>query len=553
MKFFLPLLAAAFLATFYFCCSSNDSGNPLNSNQTGSLLINFSMNNAELLAPDTDMKPASYNILGTGPNGSSLSITTSDNSAVFDNLILGTWNIDVIAKNADGTIIAEGQGSTIIYVGKTSNVTITVMPIKGKGTINLTVNWKASDTKQPAIIAQLISSSGTPIDLTFQISNGNTGTYVNNSIPTGYYTLVLKLMDNGYITMGAVEVVRIINEETTLGVYNFTEINTQTGKIIVNIFQQMNNPFTVTMAGLGNSLFTNKKTALSASVPDEVGEVVYVWYINGESKGTGSTYILNGLNEGIYRVDVTAFSADGSRAGSATNTSRVILNSQETPINLGTSDNFALLAKSGVTVGAAARITGNIGMSPYLSYSLLGLTLSMDSSGTFSTCTAQVKGKIYAPNYSGTTPAMVKKAVEDMVSGFHDAAARITPASIDIGGGELGGKSFGPGIYKWNTAVSITTDITLSGASNDVWIFQINGALSIPAAVKVHLTGGARAENIFWQTGGAVSIGAAAHLDGVILSSGTISLGAGASVNGRLLGQNSVILGAGSTLIQPEQ
>jgi len=552
MKNILQLIVSSCILMMIIGCSSNNSGNPLDSDDTGSIRINFSMNDTSLLAPGTDMKPASYNVLGTGPNGSSLRITTADNTAEFDNLTLGIWNIDIIAKNSAGTVIAEGQGPTIIYVGKTSNVTITVRPIKGIGTLNLTVNWKASDTKQPAITAQLISSTGTPIDLTFQISNGNCGTYINNAIPTGYYTLVLKLMDNGYVTMGAVEVVRIINEEITLGVYNFTEINTQTGKVIVNIFQQMDDPFSVTLTGINNSLFTNKLTNLSASVPAEVGDVVYIWYINGESKGIGASYTVDGLSEGIYRIDVTAFTVDGLRAGSATSTTHVVLNPQETPISLGTSRNFAVLAKSGVTVGAAARITGNIGMSPYLSYSILGLTLLLDSSGTFSTCASQVNGKIYAPNYSGSTPAMVKKAVDDMVTGFYDAAGRITPVSTNIGGGELGGKTFAPGIYKWNTAVSITTDITISGAANDVWIFQVNGALSIPAAVKVKLTGGAQARNIFWQTAGAVSVGAAAHIDGVILSTGIISIGAGASVNGRLLGQSSVLLGAGSVLIQPE-
>jgi len=391
------------------------------------------------------------------------------------------------------------------------------------------------------------------INLTFQIKNGSLGTYLNNSVPTGYYTLCVKLMDNGYLTMGAVEVVRIINNEITLGVYNFTEINQQTGNIIVNIAQQMNNPFAVIMTGKFSSIFTNQMVNLSASVPSDVGEVVYVWYINGESKGTGGAYLVDGLPAGIYRIDVTAFTVNGLRAGSTTNTIHVVYNPQQAPVNLGTAGNYAILAESGINSGANASVTGNIGISPNTSSSILGLILTMDGTGTFSTSVPLVTGKIYAANYSGTTASILTIAVNDMIKAYGDTASRIIPDSVNTGAGELGGKTIIPGIYKWNSAVSITTDLTLNGGPNDVWIFQINGALSLPAAIKVKLTGGAQPGNIFWQIAGAVSLGASSHIEGTVLSSGIISLGAGGSINGRLFGKSSVILGAGCIVKQPVQ
>ena len=45
----------------------------------------------------------------------------------------------------------------------------------------------------------------------------------------------------------------------------------------------------------------------------------YVWYLNGVTAGTGPSYTLGStLVAGWYRLDVTAYTADGTRAGSAT-------------------------------------------------------------------------------------------------------------------------------------------------------------------------------------------------------------------------------------------
>ena len=51
-----------------------------------------------------------------------------------------------------------------------------------------------------------------------------------------------------------------------------------------------------------------------------VTDVHYTWYLNGVSQESGtSTYTTNSaLSPGLYRLDVTGFTADGTRAGSTT-------------------------------------------------------------------------------------------------------------------------------------------------------------------------------------------------------------------------------------------
>ncbi len=99
-----------------------------------------------------------------------------------------------------------------------------------------------------------------------------------------------------------------------------------------------------------------------------------------------------------------------------------------------------------------------------------------------------------------------------------------------------------PGLYKWGTGLFITTDVTLSGGPNDVWIFQVAGTLNEANAARVTLAGGALPKNIFWQVAGAVTIGTTAHFEGVVLGKTMVAVNTGASVNGRLLAQTATTL-----------
>jgi hypothetical protein len=137
-----------------------------------------------------------------------------------------------------------------------------------------------------------------------------------------------------------------------------------------------------------------------------------------------------------------------------------------------------------------------------------------------------------------------------MQTAYTAAAGRPTPDFTELGAGQIGGLTLVPGLYKWGTDVLLTTDVTLNGGPSDVWIFQIAGKLTQANGAKVILTGGALAQNIFWQSFGVVSLGTTAHFEGIVLAETSITLGTGASVNGRLLAQTAVTLNA-NTVTDP--
>ena len=218
-------------------------------------------------------------------------------------------------------------------------------------------------------------------------------------------------------------------------------------------------------------------------------------------------------------------------------------------VNLGSSGNFAILAKTGISATGATSVAGDMGVSPAAATYMTGFGLIADSSNQFST-SSLLNGKAFAANYAPPTPAKMTTAVSDMQTAYTDAAGRTNPTATELGAGNIGGMTLAPGLYKWGTGVTIPTDTTLSGGANDVWIFQIGQTLNVGNGAAVILSGGAQPQNIFWQVAGQATLGTTSSVQGIILSQTAIVLKTGARLNGRALAQTAVTLDA-STVTAP--
>lgn len=224
-----------------------------------------------------------------------------------------------------------------------------------------------------------------------------------------------------------------------------------------------------------------------------------------------------------------------------------------------TTNNFAVIAKTTITDVPSSSITGNIGVSGGTGFAikpscseLTGTSKIYDVDGTYAGgFDSNISCLMAGP---GANKTLVDNAVLDMGTAYGDAAGRTLPDGIDLGAGvsdkDIGGLTFAPGLYKWSNSVLINSDVTLSGGASDVWIFQIAGDLTvdskgtIPLGVKVILSGGAQASNIFWQVGGGTgaTLGTYSTFDGTILSAKQVVLLTGAVLNGRALADSQVVL-----------
>jgi len=218
------------------------------------------------------------------------------------------------------------------------------------------------------------------------------------------------------------------------------------------------------------------------------------------------------------------------------------------PVNLGAAGGYVILAKSGIDTVPTSAVTGNLGISPAAAAAITGFGLTMDATNVFAT-SSQVTGRVYAADYAAPTPANLTAAVSAMETAYTNAAGRAA-AVTELGAGNIGGMTLAPGVYKWGTGLLIPTDVTLSGNASAVWIFQVAQTLTMSSGARVLLAGGALPKNVFWQVGGAVTLGTTAHCEGVILGQTAITLQTGATVNGRLLAQTAVNID-GSTVVEP--
>ena len=206
-----------------------------------------------------------------------------------------------------------------------------------------------------------------------------------------------------------------------------------------------------------------------------------------------------------------------------------------------------ILAKTAITNVPTSAITGDLGISPAAASYITGFSIVK---ATGYATAAQVTGKVYAADMAAPTGINLTTAVNNMLTAYTDAAGRPFPDFLELGTGNIGGKTLAPGLYKWTSAVTMPSNVTISGGANDVWIFQTSGNLTMSAAVVITLSGGAQAKNIFWQVAGQASFGPSAHFEGILLCKTAITFQSGATMNGRALAQTAVILSK-NVIVQP--
>ena len=140
-------------------------------------------------------------------------------------------------------------------------------------------------------------------------------------------------------------------------------------------------------------------------------------------------------------------------------------------------------------------------------------------------------------------------AVADMSA----AIASVAGCGGTTGTADLGGVTYSPGLYlsPAGAAFAVTGDVTLDaeGTSDAIFIFYTPAALNTTAGIKITLTGGALAKNVYWMAGGAITTGASDILSGTFMSNAAITVGASTLLTGRLLGAAAVTVGASTQFL----
>jgi len=292
----------------------------------GSLTITINDGISRNILPDLDMDPSYYLVEGSGPNGASFSENTNL-SITREDLPVGEWTISVSAFNDSDTAIGSGSATATVSNHSSVEVNVVVTPYSGVGTLDLTVSWVDGVLDDPGISATLKLSDSTTRDLDFDM-DGSEATFSASDIPAGFHTLIIKLVNGSIMEeiTGAVELVRIAQGAITSGSISFDELNIASGNIEVGITPEIGEVMDVSILGANDSkpeneiLFLTNDIVVRDRGDDDYDEnFTCIWYLNGEPKSYYPYLLLRSYNDiGKYRIDLLVFSADGKKAGNAT-------------------------------------------------------------------------------------------------------------------------------------------------------------------------------------------------------------------------------------------
>jgi hypothetical protein len=211
----------------------------------------------------------------------------------------------------------------------------------------------------------------------------------------------------------------------------------------------------------------------------------------------------------------------------------------QSPVALGSASNFAILASAAITNIPTSSITGDVGLTPDTGANITGFSAPL-------TC-PEVVGRLYAVDSSGPACALVdavllSNAKADALAAFVNAtgAARGTPTPIST---NLEGLTFYPGLYESLTSIDLSAGGVLTldaqGDPNAVFVIRSATAINTLSTSQVVLSGGAKAANVFWSAGSAITLGANSVMKGSLLASTAITLQTGAQLEGRALNQGA--------------
>lgn len=191
-----------------------------------------------------------------------------------------------------------------------------------------------------------------------------------------------------------------------------------------------------------------------------------------------------------------------------------------TTVNLGTASSFAVLA--------GTSLTNNSG----------GLTLVTGDVGSPSQTVDPVQTPGWANYKSGPILAQALADLQTAISTTNQRACTSSSAA----GIDLGGKIYGPGVYCFGGAITMTGTFIMDGPG--VYIFRTTSTLDTSANAIVAVAGGATASEVFWLPTGPTTLGAnGAFLGSILAQSAAITVGDNTTLlGGRVLSAAAVTL-----------
>lgn len=210
-----------------------------------------------------------------------------------------------------------------------------------------------------------------------------------------------------------------------------------------------------------------------------------------------------------------------------------VSHANDSPIDLGSAESFAVLAGAAITNTGGTSLSGTAGadIGSYPTPTYTGHSL-VTTTGT----------EYY------TAQPIVAEAQVDLTAAFTNGMSRAPTETIAA---DLGGRTLTSGVYNSTSTILLSGALTLDGQGDagSTFIFQAGSALTTMSGSNIVLTNGAQACNVFWVVGSSATLGTGSHFVGTVMALESITNTTNASVEGRLLARNGTVTLDSNTIV----
>lgn len=272
-KSFVLITIIALLFSLIGCSTDNA---PL----TGSIRVSVNDSASRTITSDVSPKAVKYTVVGTAPDGSTVSFELNESTPSWTNAEAapGNWSFTATAYNDDGKAIGDGSSSATVVPGQSTSAIIEVNEYSGMG--NITVNLTGITTdrvRYTAAIFKMMDGNMTEVES----GEFDAAGIVSFTLPNGFYALILSC-DNASINMPAAEAVRIMKDDNLSVSYSICD---QGGvEAVISNGIKPCPEMSITL----NSENVVVGSAVTATATITPGNYRYSWYVDGERLNTAN-------------------------------------------------------------------------------------------------------------------------------------------------------------------------------------------------------------------------------------------------------------------------
>lgn len=259
---------------------------------------------ARTILPDVQMEIDHYTVTGVGPDENTFieeNVSVSTHLQI-NNLVQGIWGVLVQAYNADNILIGEGKAEQVHVTNNLlTQVSITVLPVVGEGTLHCRVSWNDESIQNPQVSVIITDANGNSSSL--PVSAQQEEITCTQSLANGYYDVRIALRADGYEDSYYVDTFRILANQTTYADFALI-VNPLNGQIVVQITTDLIEPIEIFFTGALPEIIQGQEMTVTA-VTDPADVDSYTWFLNGlEIPGEQSNTITLGstCQPGFYNV-----------------------------------------------------------------------------------------------------------------------------------------------------------------------------------------------------------------------------------------------------------